>query len=324
MAIDLNQVMTLVRAANPNFERMEGWKQGSMFWRALGSDKRSSLRPLLQAITDYNGGDGDARERIIHELIVLPEHKKAGRYQAVVSYLENHDDIKGLLRIEKGKIRLQNNQYRVNAGLADYLANFGDEFRRRLDGLRATDTWIDAGAGEAVAMRDYLAGAQGRDHARCVAIGYQKPNSPELAQFEGSGKRTDFSYVSGKYFGAMTDQDLGVEAGTASLITDYNGVLLYTPTLSEDLGRMLDLLKPGGILFCDFHAEIYEGEKLIGPPLWLGRVAGVTCKHIKSYMNMHFQLIRQGGEVLVPPLKLVAEASNFESRPPLRKFNMCL
>ena len=328
MPIDIHTVGQLIVGGNPNVERFQRAKAGSNFLKAIAWTippfdrlKRSSLRSLLQAIGNYNANETEVnRAAIASELYALPFAKRNVRYHALAHWLENHEELRATMRVESGRQRLEVNDYRVTAGLADYRSYFGDGFSRVLSELGNGDVWIDAGAGEAVAMRQYITDRGSRLRATCVAVGYAKPDSVELMRFEQTADR--FRYVSGKYFSAMTDRELGVDAGNVALITDYNGVLFYTTTLTDDVNRYLDLLRHDGMAFFGFYADIFRGDERVPVADWLDEVAGAAFQRVLSMSGEHFELTRGTGVVHVPPLEFVAVESDLTQSPPKRVFRL--
>lgn len=211
--------------------------------------------------------------------------------------------------------RLEGNQFRITAGLDKYKRHFGGDFDSALRNLQPSDRWLDGGAGTASAIREYCGPL--KDQApQTVAVAYEKPQVSELSEFEeAAGKK--FTYLSGKLFQEFGQEELG-GTGQLTLITDYNGILFYTDTLSEDLQKYLDLLKNGGELYvAKFFATIDDdnGSDRSDPVLnWLKNVSGVK---VSTSRDGAFKIERTGNPV-VPKLKLVR--SDMSKSPPEREF----
>jgi len=189
--------------------------------------------------------------------------------------------------------RLENNSFRITAGLTDYAKHFGEPFVEHLFGLTDKQRWLDGGAGEARAMQEYY---KDSGQARTTAIGYKKPESVDLQELE---KNEKFQYASGKYFGEMSGEDLGMDQGLFDVITDYNGVLSYTKTLSEDLQKYLNLLTKGGALYTSFFAGIENSSV----DEWLASIQGVT---IEKAGKEALKIVKTADVVEVPPLENTA------------------
>ncbi|MEW9699425.1 hypothetical protein [Paenibacillus sp. SI8] len=204
--------------------------------------------------------------------------------------------------------RLENNSFTITSGMQEYSNYFGEDFEKHVNGLEDKQRWLDGGAGEAKAMQDYY---KKDGKARTTAIGFKKPESVDLQELEKNDK---FRYASGKFFGDMSDEDLGMDQGLFDVITDYNGILSYTKTLSEDLQKYLNLLTKGGTLYTSFYAKI-NGDTQIEN--WLADIKG--ARHEKSGKTS-FKIVKTADEVQVPPLESTAYTENKNSNIPDREY----
>ena len=307
--------MTLVRRSNWHFQ-----------WF-----KTSSLAATIRLIDRYNANPSidllDNLETAVDSLSRAKEIKYADALEYLVDDIQNCRDN---IAEEQLQVRLKRNRFRIGAGLSLYAAHFPGAFADAVCGLGSEDVWIDAGAGMAVTMREYLmptagypaqfSALTGRSQdakARCIAIGYEKPDDPDLRNLE---LRADdrFVYHSGKFFGDFSNEELGVEEGEVDLITDYNGVLFYTHTLSEDLQRYLDLISEDGVIFIAyFGVEIDTGEETIDTLTWLQRT-----KRVAVEVNREGAItIRRTSHRRPRMLNLRFESADPTSSPPMRRFS---
>lgn len=166
------------------------------------------------------------------------------------------------------KKKLETNSFRVTAGLKDYELAFGKEFSKNLTELKEEDRWLDGGAGLGMAVNDHY---ENKGKGKTTAVGYKIPaakTNEEQQVVEKLAKNDKFKYLSGAYFSEMEEKE-ELEKGKTNIISDFNGVLSYTQTLSEDLNKYLRILKVGGRLYTNFRAKIYEGETLISELDWI-------------------------------------------------------
>jgi hypothetical protein len=303
--IDLADFMRRVRV-----KQKEGRLGGRLSWLV------SDINKVTTKVQAYNHTGTYPALREVNNTIEALSGRKQDKYE---------DELGGLreqIEREMQRWRLVQNDYRVNAGLNDYANCFGTRFTDALAALRPGSRWLDGGAGEAVAMREYFEQVGASSAARCVALGYQKPETRDLTRFEEEHEGR-FTYVSGKYFQDMTDEDLDIESRPRDLfdiISDYNGVLLYTRTLSEDLAKYLSLLKPNGILFtCSIWGYVkapWDGD--LDAIDWVKRIGGI----VYQVSGLGALVIEKKGSdsYHVPPLRLVD--SKFDKYPPQRWFRL--
>ena len=307
--------MTLVRRSNWHFQ-----------WF-----KTSSLAATIRLIDQYNAAPSiDLLDRLETAVGALSTAKQI-KYDPALDYLDDEiQTCRENIVEEQLQARLKRNQFRIGAGLNLYAAHFPGAFADAVCNLGSGDVWLDAGAGMAVTMREYLMPTAGyaaqfsaltgrsRDaKARCIAIGYEKPDDPDLRTLELRAADR-FVYHSGKFFGEFSNEELGVEEGEVDLITDYNGVLFYTHTLSEDLQRYLDLISENGVIFiAHFGVEIDTGEETIDTLTWLQQTTRVAVE-----INREGAItIRRTSHRRPRVLNLRFESADPTSSPPMRRFS---
>jgi hypothetical protein len=212
--------------------------------------------------------------------------------------------------------KLEQNDFRTGAGLEQYAKAFGPGFIKDIENLAENERWMDGGAGVGQAMSDYY-GRGGR--GLTTAVAYKRPGGPvKDDQLTGNEK---FNYVEGKFFGQMDDdRDLGVDGADKrmSVITDYNGILSYTETLSEDLQKYVNNLKVGGKIYTFFYASIdgrSDREQMYN---WLR-----SCKGIELTVNKESIVVtKTAEEAWIRPLVFVSHGKGDSSNIPTREYTM--
>lgn len=291
----------------------------------------SPVRPLLDEELDDEILDFGSNQEMQEELAQDP-----GCMGGVVSCLGGGlDFIKSLFQCggaeeeETGtsayEERLASNNFRIGAGLQQYTYGFAPGFQDDLNGLGASSRWLDAGAGKAQAMRDLVADREqsGGEIPQMVATGFKRPEDEGLGTFMQEHQDT-FSYPDGKFFGDLTDEELGLgPTGTENpfdLITDYNGVMLYTHTLSEDLERYLRSLKVGGAIHTTNFGSLTlqdDEDENFNLHSWLSQVQGVNLTRSPKNFN-GYRIEKTSDETMVPGLDWIG--GNDEHSPPQRTF----
>jgi hypothetical protein len=165
-------------------------------------------------------------------------------------------------RIEIQNENISRNFFNVSRGLKDYSLHFG--FRNTLSIeqeirlLRPGSTWIDMGAGQALALIEGLRLNRG---IKGVGIAYRNPGKqPWFSQ----GIRNRFQYISGDYVENLSrDGKLNSFVGQTDLITDLYGPLSYSEHFPDLLQIYFDLLKPGGELLFNLMKSRSTGQNSI-------------------------------------------------------------
>jgi len=196
--------------------------------------------------------------------------------------------------------RLRENKFRTGSDLDEYEKAFGPAFNEHLGSLVGRSRWLDAGAGKAVAMRQYL---EKGGQAKCLACSFEIPGDA-LQQVRAAEEKygEQFRYLQGKYFGNVSDEEFGLrEEGSFNLITDLNGVLYYTTTFLEDLKRYLDMLALNGKLCCTHLPGLYltlsEHKDLsgrFGVRKWLAGITNVSLTVYTTLIGDAYVLTKTG------------------------------
>ena len=158
---------------------------------------------------------------------------------------------------------LTGKNFRTDRGLAQYGLEFGAEFIKKVNSLGPNDVWVDLGAGDAIALKEYLTAKSipGFNlppvalRAKVIAVGASPKTNRSLRLWWLNQKLKNvlekygvdrFREVNG-LFRSIPDSAMN----DASLTTSAMGVLSYDQIdeFPEDLARALRLTREGGQLF---------------------------------------------------------------------------
>lgn len=205
---------------------------------------------------------------------------------------------------------VKENQFTVTRGLKDYQDFFGASFRKDLQSLRGSDHWLDGGAGNAYAQKDFLGSRDGKrilaDRPKMTAVSLVYPADEPLSLAQGR-----FRMLAGRYFEEIPIGELE----KADLITDVTGILNYTEQLDWVLERYLNLLQPNGKIYVFIPRHITRIRTARGAELslvqWLKTISGLQITEIKDQRvpypsDQSFIIERVASNVKVPKLKLLS------------------
>ncbi len=140
------------------------------------------------------------------------------------------------MKIKDANIKqiLEDHAFEVNRGLNDYIDLFGFPFVNSLKALKHMNHWLDAGAGEGKAIREYLL-ASSKQEIFTTAVTLKMSSS-----ISSSTHKTIVNYV----------EDLNQDSVRAcDIITDVEGGMQFTETPDLLLKKYFLWLKPQGKLF---------------------------------------------------------------------------
>ena len=314
-APDIAEFIRLIRKDNTG---LTGWTR-----------RRSSMRFTLDAIEAYNLHSVPGR---FNAIVYAREHIPQAKQIQYADALEHLDEV---LRDEGHDVqnqelvrKLADNKFRVTSALGDYRSTFGEPFRTKLTRLGRHDRWLDGGAGQALAMIEYL---ESGGKAECVATGYAIPEAAVENVRRAEEEYSDqFRYIAGKFFGQISNRELNwPSGGDFDLITDLNGVLFYTETLVEDLERYLEILGANGILcFTEVQAGIdftnmdFVDDQYPALAKWLANIGGVHVDYHRR--GGVYVLSKTGGNVIMPTLELTSILRQSNENNPMRKYRCSL
>ena len=276
--------------------------------RGNKSGQKQPLDAVFRAIHDYRSDPTFANldDIWVAFLCKMPEDKPSREsYKGMKAYLKNLiEDEKQWVAIFETKRKLEQNSFHTDSGLDNFKRAFPYDFEDYLSSLGSNQRWLDAGAGQAKPMIEYL---EKGGRAYCLACSYRIPEGAEENVKAAQAKYGDrFVYIAGKYFSEFTDIELQVVAQKFDLITDVNGVLYYTHTFQGDLKRYLQILNIGGKIFFTKPVGLNlvpasgdlcpVGVNALGA--WLANIGEVAVKGIRS--NHSFIVTKQGANNKFP------------------------
>jgi hypothetical protein len=215
---------------------------------------------------------------------------------------------------ELGEVR--RNDFNIERDLIAYQGLLGTELTEFLHTLGAAHHWVDAGAGRAQAVVDYLSGGTFARTARVTAVALHPPEGLDIGALEerlGAG----FRYLHGRPIEERAVDDIGA----ADLITDVYGPLQYSLQIDRVMEQYIRLLKPGGRLWFVQPAitHVRSRDRELPLAMWLSMIRGLRPLRlpVAGMPGNEVLLARDGDAGHVPPLFLERVASG---PPPLREY----
>ncbi|MEE2959606.1 MAG: hypothetical protein VYA34_02595 [Myxococcota bacterium] len=211
------------------------------------------------------------------------------------------------------KATIRENYFVVRRGIEKYTRIFGAEFGERVSGLGPKDHLLDAGAGQCVAVMDYVKSA-GDDGAKVSAVSYFVTSSAKQ-KINARG----VSLFTGRFFEDIENDELKGDFGAMSMIVDVFGILPYSSKPATVLNKYIDLLAEGGRVY--IHMAVVgrnvvtcsDGSKLTFKE-WLEQNQGIVIEEANMGICM---TLKDRSQAHFPPLTLTDV--DMESRPPHRK-----
>jgi hypothetical protein len=160
---------------------------------------------------------------------------------------------------------VQDNAFLTTRDLQRYGNDLGPEFRKKISSLRKNDVWIDLGAGEANALKQYLTAELVvgfelpplHERARVIALAYH-PSGP--GRFDAELKRIYGAEVNQVYREVVGDfQKIAIaEISNASVSTSVLGVSSYLKDFTQTTEKALSTLRTGGELWIQTYPENFQ------------------------------------------------------------------
>ncbi|MCM2278452.1 MAG: class I SAM-dependent methyltransferase [Oligoflexia bacterium] len=222
--------------------------------------------------------------------------------------------------------KLRWNLFATDRSLGEYSSRFGPRFRPFLESLRAEDRWLDAGTGEARALREYQEAreAAGDASASLVGVALRAPllARAKLARLtKRSGGR--FRYLEGRELESIPAEELG----PSRLITDFFGPLAYSSRPEAVLERYLEALAPGGRIYAETGLSSTvrvggaEGERVLSLASWIGELLPPEQFRVSVLGGqLEIERLKAGAAFRLPRLKLLELSAE---APPARLFQVC-
>ncbi len=131
----------------------------------------------------------------------------------------------------------------VTRGVAEYIANFGPEFKKRFEKLTSEEVVVDAGSGDSHLSDALNAFGMGK----YIGITYELIGR-SISFFESRISNGTLKLFTGRFFETITRKEL-TSLGPVKIITDFFGVISYTERPDLVLKKYLDILDKDGAVF---------------------------------------------------------------------------
>lgn len=243
---------------------------------------------------------------------------------------------------------IEGNRFYTVRGLPDYFNDLGKDFIDELSRLGPDGHWVDMGAGEGLALQDYLSGGRpyqtGLTPSPEIAAAYDRIRSVGMDQKArvtgvtfaaktsslGSPKIMDrFRLMKGRLLEDIPSDEIG----QADVVTDFFGVLAYTKRPDVALSKYLELIDERGSIhvflglgeggeFKRTLVTLPSGEQ-VGFVEWIKGIPGIrveTATHGRS-STLTIRKVA-GADTNVPELELVEIGEAVVSPVPTRVFRV--
>lgn len=243
---------------------------------------------------------------------------------------------------------IQNSSFIESSNLKSYLRAFPLEFAQSLSRLKATDTLLDAGAGEAFFIEQYLTTSADPD-ARILL----SPEKSRLLQnilnlspskrarvigVDAEMRRKGIPSHGGRLkmiTGRLFEEIPSNELGNIKLLSDYFGVIAYTPDVDSTLKKYLEILSDDGEIFL-FLGETFQDSfatlsrihlqngKRVSLLDWILNLPGIEATKLTSLGNdagsvsLRIRILDRS-KIRIPELQLMNIRSRPEA-PPVRNY----
>lgn len=209
------------------------------------------------------------------------------------------------MKIKDPNIRkiFEEHSFAENRGLNEYIDMFGFPFVNAIKALKHMDHWLDAGAGEARAIREFLM-ASSKHEIFTTAVTLKISEN-----IKSSTHKTIVNYL----------EDLTQESiRLCDIITDVSGGLQYSEQPDHLLKRYLLWMKPQGKLFLfvkEGTTTIERGSETLTFDQWIRTIPGL--KFTNGSVAEAICIEKDKGSNAVPRLKLLETKMNGDL---IRKF----
>lgn len=211
-------------------------------------------------------------------------------------------------------------------GLPVHARDFGEGFVERLEAGNDRKQLLVTGAGTSRFAYDLFFGCERPlqiDTMSRIDALVRRPNEDkhkivavDLADPPSDTKHPNFRAETGLYAEMSSERLLG-GGPLFTDVVDMMGALTYSPTLSKDLQKSLDVLEEGGMLWIGTSdsVAIYEDDRLLLLPEWLSKIDGleVDCGPRPPSNGTYFQfgVRKTKADVEVPALDLLHRQNGY-------------
>lgn len=205
--------------------------------------------------------------------------------------------------------RILANRFYTIRDINDYFTVFTQELREDLFQYGVGGRWLDAGAGEAIAMREVYTNVL--SPPEMVALGVRMPEEA-AAYFEE--QQEDGAIV---YHEDYIENVSVEELGSFHLITDLYGPMSYSAQPDVVLEKYMELLEVGGSVY--YHANHHsfqddDGHRSNQPLQWLRAAKGIRVKRLDDFS---YKIEKVSEETDIPSLEPL---SRIDGTPPFMEF----
>lgn len=207
-------------------------------------------------------------------------------------------------------------------GLEVHCRDFGSDFVDLLSKSTGSTRLLVLGAGEARFEKELLTGSFERgprsDAPRQLA---SRPDAdkPQIVSVDLGQAPADLVHPKHKFLSGFFSQVQGVgEGGEFDALVDMIGCFTYTPTLSEDLQRGVDLLREGGRMFIGTtdSVAVYKDDRLYLLPEFLASIPGLEVNYqrpdgLTDGTYLFFSVRKTRPDVEIPSLDMIFEQSSY-------------
>lgn len=244
-------------------------------------------------------------------------------------------DIENSLAIKKTKRIIEENGFKKNRELRDYIYFFGVRFRLKLASIFLKGGhWLDAGAGSGRGQREFFEKITKikitKNLLRLTAVSVTKPYEAieEFSPIELSHPN-QVRYLHERYIEEIPDKEI-ISFGRLDLITDLFGPLSYSDKPIEILNKYLRILKNDGEIYTNLGGRLKIDERSMTIVNWLKTIEGIEVSQIGMglfgsdpsgpHSNGNVIRIRKTrSDIQIPPLRLVFSLSG---TPPIQSFEL--
>lgn len=216
-----------------------------------------------------------------------------------------------LMNISQNRKQITDNYFPTDRGLrrkslvggTSYHTYFRTQFFDLLKDLDIDDCWLDVGAGELYAQREYLTLEDFKDleHARIAVVSVKNPGTIDFKNnynFLKQELSERFLYRSGQRIEDIDIKDLP----KAKLVSDLFAALSFSEQVDVTIKKELDILEPGGNLISKIQRiYIKDDDKRFGIKRYLQSIKGARLEYY-GFNTLIMNKISE--EIIVPELEM--------------------
>lgn len=180
--------------------------------------------------------------------------------------------------------------------LQEYYHHLPKDFIQTLQALKATDTWIDLGAGKGFAAEDYFASKPYLQFAaNVVLVTYKLDRFFGIRKYDGKLRVLE---------GKLWEDIPASEIPKAKLMTDVFGVLSYSRDLSSTLKKIFEHLEKDGELYVfgtPYLTVIEKNGKVINLESFLKEITGLQVEGRHGGLK----ITKTSEEIVIPKMQLI-------------------